>query len=115
MSEYLEALQTYIHHEYTRTRRLTLFFPFSSPFLPQKQGNIDGAYYGTTFPHLFLMTYGYLKPPACSTEYVPRIFGFRIREKKSEVETLQNKKGQKEGGKTGLQGGEGTNDGVAGV
>jgi len=34
MSEYLEALQTYIHHEYTRTRRLTLFFPFSYPFLP---------------------------------------------------------------------------------
>ncbi|KAG6515495.1 hypothetical protein ZIOFF_025909 [Zingiber officinale] len=26
------------------------------------QGNIDGAYFGTTFPHLFLMTYGHLKP-----------------------------------------------------
>ncbi|XP_020093627.1 putative casein kinase II subunit beta-4 isoform X2 [Ananas comosus] len=28
----------------------------------KKQGNIDGAYFGTTFPHLFLMTYGHLKP-----------------------------------------------------
>uniref|UniRef100_A0A7R9TKZ6 Casein kinase II subunit beta n=1 Tax=Micromonas pusilla TaxID=38833 RepID=A0A7R9TKZ6_MICPS len=42
------------------------------------QGNIDGAYFGTTFPHLFIMTYGYLKPQRSSTDYVPRIFGFKI-------------------------------------
>ena len=27
------------------------------------------------------MTYGYLKPQKCATAYVPRIFGFKIREK----------------------------------
>ncbi|XP_010269851.1 PREDICTED: casein kinase II subunit beta-1-like isoform X1 [Nelumbo nucifera] len=42
------------------------------------QGNIDGAYFGTTFPHLFLMTYGHLKPQKPSQSYVPRIFGFKI-------------------------------------
>jgi casein kinase II subunit beta len=42
------------------------------------QGNIDGAYIGTTFPHLFLMTYGHIKPQKASQSYTPRIFGFKI-------------------------------------
>jgi casein kinase II subunit beta len=42
------------------------------------QENIDGAYFGTTFPHLFLMTYGHLKPQKSSQSYVPRIFGFKV-------------------------------------
>ena len=50
-----------------------IYFPRS-----RYQGNIDGAYFGTTFPHLFLMTYGYLQPPKAQNSYVPRIFGFRI-------------------------------------
>lgn len=40
--------------------------------------NIDGAYFGTTFPHLFLMTYGNLKPQKISQSYVPRVFGFKV-------------------------------------
>ncbi|XP_022897261.1 casein kinase II subunit beta-1-like isoform X1 [Olea europaea var. sylvestris] len=42
------------------------------------QGNIDGAYFGTTFPHLFLMTYGHLKQQKPTQSYVPRVFGFKI-------------------------------------
>ncbi|MCO5552147.1 hypothetical protein L7F22_005657 [Adiantum nelumboides] len=42
------------------------------------QGNIDGAYFGTTFPHLFLMSYPYMKPVKPTVGYVPRIFGFKI-------------------------------------
>ncbi|CAG9464919.1 unnamed protein product [Pedinophyceae sp. YPF-701] len=42
------------------------------------QGNVDGAYFGTTFPHLFLMTYPLLYPPPPVDAYVPRVFGFRI-------------------------------------
>ncbi|KAL0716824.1 hypothetical protein Bca4012_066146 [Brassica carinata] len=42
------------------------------------QGNIDGAYFGTTFPHLFLMTYGHLNPQKASQSYVPRVFGFKL-------------------------------------
>ncbi|PWA47113.1 casein kinase II subunit beta-4 [Artemisia annua] len=42
------------------------------------QGNIDGAYFGTTFPHLFLMTYGHLKPQKAAQNYTPRVFGFKL-------------------------------------
>mmetsp|Transcript_12856 Transcript_12856/g.28002 ORF Transcript_12856/g.28002 Transcript_12856/m.28002 type:complete len:368 (-) Transcript_12856:1581-2684(-) len=43
-------------------------------------GAVDGAAIGTTFPHLFLMTFNNLVPdplPPNST-YVPRVFGFRV-------------------------------------
>ncbi|KAG2296002.1 hypothetical protein Bca52824_042671 [Brassica carinata] len=45
------------------------------------QGNIDGAYFGTTFPHLFLMAYGNLKPQKPTQSYVPKIFGFKVHNK----------------------------------
>lgn len=41
---------------------------------------VDGASFGTTFPHLFLITFSNLVPdllPADSA-YVPRVFGFRV-------------------------------------
>ncbi|OEL28463.1 putative casein kinase II subunit beta-4, partial [Dichanthelium oligosanthes] len=40
--------------------------------------DIDGAYFGTTFPHLFLMTYPHLKPQKPSQQYTPRVFGFKL-------------------------------------
>jgi len=42
--------------------------------------SVDGASFGTTFPHLFLMTFNNLVPDALSPEsaYVPRVFGFRV-------------------------------------
>ncbi|KAK9716261.1 hypothetical protein RND81_06G221900 [Saponaria officinalis] len=42
------------------------------------QGNVDGAYFSTTFPHLFLMTYPHLKPQKPSQNYTPRVFGFKL-------------------------------------
>ncbi|KAE8677459.1 Casein kinase II subunit beta [Hibiscus syriacus] len=42
------------------------------------QGNNDGAYFGTTFPHLFQMTYLHLKPQKPMQKYIPRVFGFKI-------------------------------------
>jgi len=41
--------------------------------------DIDGAYFGCTFPHLFLMTYPTSIPAPPPTLYVPRVFGFRVR------------------------------------
>jgi casein kinase II subunit beta len=64
-----------------RTATVKIFCPKCEDiYFPRSkyQGNIDGAYFGTTFPHLFLMTYGYLKPQKCTVTYVPRIFGFKI-------------------------------------
>ncbi|ACO68894.1 predicted protein [Micromonas commoda] len=66
-----------------RTATVKIFCPKCEEiFFPRSkyQGNIDGAYFGTTFPHLFLMTYGYLKPQKSSSMYVPKIFGFKIRD-----------------------------------
>ena len=41
---------------------------------------VDGAAFGTTFPHLFLMTFNNLVPDPLPVEssYVPRVFGFRV-------------------------------------
>lgn len=38
----------------------------------------DGAYYGTTFPHLFLMVKPTLVPAESKAVYVPRIYGFKL-------------------------------------
>jgi len=50
-----------------------IYFPKSA-----RLGNIDGAYFGTTFPHLFLMTFPSAIPAPTTVVYVPRVFGFRI-------------------------------------
>jgi len=50
-----------------------LFFPKST-----RQANIDGAYFGTTFPHLYLMTHPDMIPAKPSQTYVPRVYGFKV-------------------------------------
>jgi len=54
-----------------------LYYPKSS-----RQGSMDGAYFGTTFPHLFLLTYQEFIPPKVEREnvqkYTPKVFGFKI-------------------------------------
>jgi len=50
-----------------------LFFPKST-----RQANIDGAYFGTTFPHLYLMTHPDMIPSKPSQTYVPRVYGFKV-------------------------------------
>jgi len=42
------------------------------------QGNLDGAFFGSTFPHLLLMTFPAYRPPKSREAYVPRIFGFKL-------------------------------------
>jgi casein kinase II subunit beta len=43
-----------------------------------RHSGIDGAYFGTTFAHLFIQTYPELTPLKSTERYVPKIFGFRI-------------------------------------
>jgi casein kinase II subunit beta len=52
-----------------------LYFPKST-----RQANIDGAYFGTTFPHLYLMTHPDIIPTQPRQAYVPRVYGFRVNE-----------------------------------
>lgn len=67
-----------------------LFYPRST-----KQANLDGAYFGTTFSHLFLLMHPDLIPSSKSQQaYVPRIYGFRINKdsayfRQREVSTAQ--------------------------
>jgi casein kinase II subunit beta len=44
---------------------------------------LDGAYFTTTLPHLLLLTYPALRPPAPHPDDVPsaRVFGFRVAER----------------------------------
>ena len=39
---------------------------------------MDGAFFGTTFPHLLLMTYPGMRPQQPPERYVPRVFGFKL-------------------------------------
>ena len=53
-----------------------IFFPRSS-----RQNSVDGAFFGTTFPHLFLLSFPEHRPPRNSTSlsvYEPKIFGFKV-------------------------------------
>ena len=42
---------------------------------------LDGAYFGSTFPHLFFMQHPHMLPPPPLTiqPYVPKVFGFRVK------------------------------------
>jgi hypothetical protein len=39
--------------------------------------DIDGAYFGTSFAHVFLQNYSELKPNG-PPSYVPKIYGFKL-------------------------------------
>jgi casein kinase II subunit beta len=64
-----------------RQSTVKLFCPHCEDvFYPRSkyQGHVDGAYFGTTFPHLFLMTFPQLRPEKRAEMYVPKVFGFKI-------------------------------------
>jgi casein kinase II subunit beta len=68
-----------------------LFYPKST-----RQANLDGAYFGTTFAHLYLMMHPELVPQKPQQEYRPRIYGFKIHEsslyyKNREVQSQQQR------------------------
>jgi casein kinase II subunit beta len=66
-----------------------LYFPKFS-----KHAKIDGAYFGTTFPHMFQQIYPEMIPARPRYSYVPRIFGFKVH--KSSRDVLQAKAPTKE-------------------
>lgn len=50
-----------------------IYFPKSA-----RLEQLDGAYFGPSFPHLFFLTYTHLVPSDQPTLYVPKIFGFKL-------------------------------------
>jgi casein kinase II subunit beta len=65
-----------------------LYFPKSS-----RLECLDGAYFGTTFAHLFFLTYGHIVPTTMPTVFVPRLYGFKIH--KSVKKALRKQRDQK--------------------
>mmetsp|Transcript_1543 Transcript_1543/g.3186 ORF Transcript_1543/g.3186 Transcript_1543/m.3186 type:complete len:245 (-) Transcript_1543:287-1021(-) len=73
-----------------------VYFPSSS-----RLECLDGAYFGTSFPHLFLFSYPQLVPPSLPDPFVPRLYGFKIHRsvkenlrKQREQEQRQNARGE---------------------
>jgi len=65
----------------------------------RRHANIDGAYFGTTFPHLLLQMYPDVCPPRSTIAYVPKIYGFKIHKSAWQInqQTLQESKKKQSG------------------
>ena len=51
-------------------------------YMPKdKNLNLDGAYFGTSFPHAFVMAYEGMIQHREPQKYVPKIFGFKLHKK----------------------------------
>merc|ERR1719424_247083 len=72
-----------------------IYFPKSS-----RLENLDGAYFGTSFAHLFFLTYQQCVPRNLPAAHVPRIYGFKIHKSRKEelvkARDLHQKKNQLE-------------------
>lgn len=76
------------------THSVKLFCPRCSDIydpVAARHKNIDGAYFGTTFPHLFFLVFPELKPHNEKVDYLPKIFGFQLH-KTSHQQSLQARK-----------------------
>jgi casein kinase II subunit beta len=62
----------------------------------QSGTEIDGAYFGTTFPHMLMQSYPIIIPdPESVVKFVPRIFGFKVHHTSNQVcKTLHNEERQ---------------------
>ena len=54
--------------------------------------DVDGAYFGSSFPHIFLQTFPELKPGVTAIKYVPKIYGKKGSKYKKIVQKEKEKK-----------------------
>ena len=80
--------------EHLKHSRVKVFCPLCEDvYVPKKRcSDVDGAYFGCSFPHIFLQTYPDLVPQQAANVYIPRIFGFKIYKKKGS-KYFEKKKG----------------------
>lgn len=66
--------------ENLRHSKIKVFCPkCEEVYNPKKKlSDVDGAYFGCSFPHIFLKTYPDLAPKEKVIKYIPKIFGFKI-------------------------------------
>merc|ERR1712048_1156975 len=48
-----------------------------------KYNELDGAYFGTSFPQIFLQSYPSMVPLDHPRAFIPRVFGFKLHKQKS--------------------------------
>lgn len=67
-----------------RVSRVKVFCPkCEDVYIPKKKSiDIDGAFFGCSFPHILLQTYPDLQPIPTNVLFVPKIFGYKIFKKK---------------------------------
>ena len=52
-------------------------------YTPKKKcSDVDGAYFGSSFPHILLKTYPDLIPNELPVQFIPRIYGFKLHNKR---------------------------------
>ena len=63
-----------------RTSRVKVFCPrCQEVYYPKdKNGELDGAFFGSSFPHVLLQTFPYMYPLLPHNQYVPKIAGFKV-------------------------------------
>jgi casein kinase II subunit beta len=63
-----------------RTSRVKVFCPRCSDVYYPKDRNIelDGAYFGSSFPHVLMQNFPFLYPIQENKEYCPKIYGFKV-------------------------------------
>lgn len=44
--------------------------------------DVDGSFFGTVFPHLFISVFVELNPIQPVNEYIPKIFGIKVHQRK---------------------------------
>jgi len=71
--------------EEPRNAQLRIFCPkCEQVYLPKtKYQELDGAYFSTSFPQIFLQSFPSLVPLEFTRAFVPRVFGFKLHKQKS--------------------------------
>ncbi|KAH7649816.1 kinase Ck2-beta [Cryptosporidium bovis] len=72
-----------------RSRRVRVYCPNCQEAYDPRNVNlidIDGAFFGTSFPHIFLQVYPEYISTTCPEPFYPKIFGFKVSDKLSIVE-----------------------------
>ena len=67
-----------------------LYVPHLS--ISSKYITIDGAYFGTSFPHMFFMVYPDARPPEPKYHFVASLYGFKIHPNAYEYQHVQSAK-----------------------
>lgn len=56
------------------------------PVAGTKAATVDGAYFGTGFPHMVFMTRPEYRPPRAKGQHEARIYGFRVHKSARELQ-----------------------------